>query len=98
MGKLVQLTLDKSPLPIPFDQIQCANLVGWNGEADAPGWRKARSSSSPAARGFRSRARGSIRSRPLGGLVCAMFGGQRPQVGRCWPRTWSSSAHTTDLV
>jgi adenylate cyclase len=40
MGKLVQLTLDKSPLPMPFDQIQCANLVGWNGEADAPGWRR----------------------------------------------------------
>jgi len=40
MGKLVQLTLDKSPLPIPFDQIQCANLVGWRGDADAPGWRK----------------------------------------------------------
>jgi TolB-like protein len=40
MGKLVQLTLDKSPLPMPFDQIQCANLVGWMGEADAPGWRK----------------------------------------------------------
>ena len=40
MGKLVQLTLDKSPLPMPFDQIQCANLVGWAGEVDAPGWRK----------------------------------------------------------
>ncbi len=40
MGKLVQLTLDKAPLPMPFDQIQCANLVGWSGEADAPGWRK----------------------------------------------------------
>jgi adenylate cyclase len=40
MGKLVQLTLDKAPLPIPFDQIQCANLVGWTGETDAPGWRK----------------------------------------------------------
>ena len=40
MGKLVQLTLDKAPLPIPFDQIQCANLVGWGGETDAPGWRK----------------------------------------------------------
>ena len=40
MGKLVQLTLDKSPLPIPFDQIQCANLVGWGAEADTPGWRK----------------------------------------------------------
>src|ERR1700678_300958 len=40
MGKLVQLTLDKSPLPMPFDQIQCANLVGWAGDADTPGWRK----------------------------------------------------------
>ena len=40
MGKLVQLTLDKAPLPIPFDQIQCANLVGWNGEPEAPGWCK----------------------------------------------------------
>jgi len=40
MGKLVQLTLDKSPLPMPFDQIQCADLVGWSGEPDAPGWRK----------------------------------------------------------
>ena len=40
MGKLVQLTLDKSPLPMPFEQIQCANLVGWGGEADAAGWLK----------------------------------------------------------
>jgi adenylate cyclase len=40
MGKLVQLTLDKAPLPIPFDQIQCANLVGWRGDPDAPAWRK----------------------------------------------------------
>ena len=40
MGKLVQLTLDKSPLPIPFDQIQRADLVGWAGEADHTGWRK----------------------------------------------------------
>src|SRR5438067_2394264 len=40
MGKLVQLTLDRSPLPMPFDQIQCADLRGWAGEADAPGWTK----------------------------------------------------------
>jgi adenylate cyclase len=39
-GKLVQVTLDMAPLPMPFDQIQCANLVGWNGEATAAGWRK----------------------------------------------------------
>ncbi|HEY2752735.1 TIR domain-containing protein [Phenylobacterium sp.] len=40
MGKLVQLTLDRSPLPMPFDQIQCANLAGWRGGADTPGWRQ----------------------------------------------------------
>jgi adenylate cyclase len=37
--KLVQLSLDGAPLPMPFDQIQCADLAGWAGDADAPGWR-----------------------------------------------------------
>jgi len=40
MGKLVQLTLDGSPLPMPFDQIQCADLAGWTGDSNAAGWRK----------------------------------------------------------
>src|SRR5579872_644737 len=39
-GTLVQLTVDGSLPPIPFNQIQCADLRGWNGEADAPGWQK----------------------------------------------------------
>src|SRR5579863_4362832 len=39
-GKLVQLKVDGAGLPMPFDQIQCASLVGWDGEADSPGWRK----------------------------------------------------------
>lgn len=38
--KLVQLSVDTSPLPMPFDQIQCADLGDWAGDADAPGWRK----------------------------------------------------------
>ncbi len=38
--KLVQLSLDGAALPMPFDQIQCADLTGWSGDADAPGWRK----------------------------------------------------------
>src|SRR5579862_7708858 len=38
--KLVQLRLDAATLPMPFDRIQCADLSGWRGEADAPGWRK----------------------------------------------------------
>jgi adenylate cyclase len=39
-GKLVQLSLDDTRLPMPFDSIQCADLAGWSGELDAPGWRK----------------------------------------------------------
>lgn len=39
-SKLVQLTLDGGRLPLPFDQIQCAQLVGWNGDTGAAGWRK----------------------------------------------------------
>ncbi len=27
--KLVQLSVDGTPLPMPFDQIQCADLSGW---------------------------------------------------------------------
>ena len=42
--KLVQLNLDGSPLPMPFDRIQCADLSGWAGEADHAGWRKVVSS------------------------------------------------------
>ena len=38
--KLVQLTVDGSRLPRPFDRIQCADLIGWNGDLEAHGWRK----------------------------------------------------------
>ena len=38
--KLVQVTTDTSRLPMPFDTIQCADLTGWTGDLDAPGWRK----------------------------------------------------------
>ncbi len=36
--KLVQLSVDGSALPMPFDQIQCADLVGWTGDLQAAGW------------------------------------------------------------
>ena len=39
-GKLVQLTLDGTPPPMPFNLIQCADLRGWSGDAGAPGWTK----------------------------------------------------------
>ncbi|HEY1415142.1 MAG TPA: TIR domain-containing protein [Caulobacteraceae bacterium] len=37
--KLVQLSVDGASLPMPFDQTQCADLVGWTGD-DTPGWKQ----------------------------------------------------------
>jgi adenylate cyclase len=39
-GRLVQATLDGTIPPLPFNQIQCADLNDWEGNIDAPGWRK----------------------------------------------------------
>lgn len=39
-GTLVQLSLDGAVPPLPFNQIQCADLNGWMGDLHAPGWRK----------------------------------------------------------
>ena len=38
--KLIQVSTDKSRLPMPFDTIQCADLTGWSGDPESPGWRK----------------------------------------------------------
>ncbi len=37
---LVQLSVDGAVPPLPFNQIQCADLKGWNGESSALGWKK----------------------------------------------------------
>ncbi len=42
--KLVQLTVDRARLPMPFNQFQCADLSDWHGEPDAQGWRQVTSS------------------------------------------------------
>ena len=43
-GTLVQVSVDGSIPPMPFNQIQCANLSGWTGDTKAAGWRKVESS------------------------------------------------------
>src|SRR5690349_1071465 len=43
-GKLAQATLDGTIPPLPFNQIQCADLAGWEGSPEAPGWCKLLSS------------------------------------------------------
>ena len=37
---LIQVTLDGTIPPLPFNQIQCADLNGWNRKSDAIGWRR----------------------------------------------------------
>jgi tetratricopeptide (TPR) repeat protein len=42
--RLVQLRLDDARLPMPFDQIQCADLKRWKDIPNVPGWQTAASS------------------------------------------------------
>ena len=37
---IVQVILDGTMPPMPFNQIQCADLKDWEGDCDAPGWHK----------------------------------------------------------
>ena len=39
-GRLVQSRLDDNLPPMPFNQIQCADLSDWNGKASTAGWHK----------------------------------------------------------
>jgi adenylate cyclase len=39
-GTLVQVTLDGALPPMPFNQIQCADLSGWSGDTSNAAWRK----------------------------------------------------------
>jgi adenylate cyclase len=39
-GTIVQGLLDGTLPPMPFNQIQCADLKAWDGSADSPGWNK----------------------------------------------------------
>ena len=43
-GTLIQATLDGTIPPLPFNQIQCADLSVWDGSADNHGWVKLKAS------------------------------------------------------
>ncbi len=63
IGTLVQASLDGSALPMPFNQIECADLSGWRGNANSAGWRKVAASIAelageiPQSRAPRTRAK-----------------------------------------
>lgn len=52
-GRLVQVRLDDARLPMPFDQIQCADLCGWSGATGASPWRRVEESVAVLAGGER---------------------------------------------
>jgi len=39
-GTMIQASVDGTVPPIPFNQVQCADLKDWSGNSDHPGWRK----------------------------------------------------------
>ena len=47
--KLIQMAIDGARLPMPFDQIQCADLKGWIGDPDTTATRSSMNSSSSFA-------------------------------------------------
>jgi len=50
-GTLVQASLDGAIPPMPFNQIQCADLKDWHGDTGSAGWRKLESSVTALVRG-----------------------------------------------
>lgn len=63
-GKMIQATLDRTLPPIPFNQVQCADLSDWNGDTDTAGWRKLRASLAALAGAPKERAQRAAASRP----------------------------------
>jgi adenylate cyclase len=51
-GTLVQASLDGVLPPMPFNQIQCADLKGWDGDASSAGWQKLESSVAALVKGI----------------------------------------------
>jgi tetratricopeptide (TPR) repeat protein len=81
LRKLVQARLDDARLPMPFDQIQCADLRKWRGAQSHPGWTTIRRSiealvslppGQPTARGDRPAA--SRRAVLAGGAAVVVAG------------------------
>src|SRR5258707_11849617 len=70
--KLVQLTVDGTKLPRRFDRIQCADMAGWEGEVDSPGWRKVIASVAELVRGDAPPAPSVAEARPRKLSICVL--------------------------
>ena len=71
LGTLVQASVDATVPPMPFNQIQCADIKGWEGSADHPGWRKLAASVSTLA-GEPNDSAKSPKRRREGSSICVL--------------------------
>jgi adenylate cyclase len=70
--KLVQLTVDGARIPRPFDRIHCADLSGWAGDLDAPGWRKVAASIAELTAGGASPNEAAPAASPRQHAICVL--------------------------
>jgi len=74
--KLVQLSIDGSLPPMPFNQIQCPSLRGWDGSTDERTWIKIEASLAELVRGERRMiahdAAGDISAPATGPTICVL--------------------------
>ncbi len=70
--KLVQLRVDAADLPMPFDQIQCAELTSWSGDTEQPGWKKVTDSIAQLLAGDRPAAIRKSPCAPQAQSVCVL--------------------------
>lgn len=71
-GTLVQMSIDGVTPPIPFNQIQCADLKGWSGNANHPGWAKVADSVASLVGVTPTRSNGKAVASASGLTVCVL--------------------------
>ena len=71
-GTIVQGILDGTIPPMPFNQIQCADLSDWSGEPHAAGWRKLVASVEALAGPSKAPPQKPRESRPAGLSICVL--------------------------
>ncbi|HEY6661970.1 MAG TPA: TIR domain-containing protein, partial [Sphingomicrobium sp.] len=95
-GTLVQATLDGTVPPLPFNQIQCADLRNYDGDGTA-GWRKVEASIAALAGAARTRKAESAGARRSGSICVLPFANMSGDAEQEYFSDGISEDITTDL-
>ena len=71
-GTLVQLSVDGTMPPMPFNQIQCADLRSWSGDVESAAWRKVEGSIAALAGIPAAGGAGTADARPSKISICVL--------------------------